>query len=107
MRDDRRLKGVRHQQLATTDLEERGPSGDVLQATRADTASPLSLCNPQLSVTDHRGGGEGVGVAATRAITGLRGGGGWGWRMTGSGGQDAGGDGSGGVREEMETVRMC
>lgn len=89
MRDDRKLKGARHRQLATTDLEEGGPSGDALQRTGADAASPLSLSNPQISVTDHRGGGEGVGVAAARAITGLGGGAGRG-RTAGSGGQAAG-----------------
>lgn len=62
-------------QLAATDLEERGPSGDALQRTRVDATSPLSLCCPQLSVADHGGGGEGVGVATTGAITGLSGGG--------------------------------
>lgn len=70
---------MKHGQLVT-DLEEGGPSGDVLQRTCVDTTSPLSLSNPQLSVTHHRSGGEGVGVAATGAITGLRGGavaGGW------------------------------
>lgn len=72
VRNGRKLKGVRLS--ATTDLEEGGPSGDVLQRTRVDAASPLSLWNPQVSVADHRGGGEG-GVGAARAITGLRGGG--------------------------------
>lgn len=65
---------MKHGQLVTTDLEEGRPSGDVLQRTCVDTASPLSLSNPQLSVTHHRSGGERVGVAATGAITGLRGG---------------------------------
>lgn len=58
--------------MATTDLEERGPSRDALVGAGVDAASPLSRCNPHLSVTDHRGGGEGVGVAAARAISGLR-----------------------------------
>lgn len=69
------IKGVRHEQLEVTDLEERGASGDVLQRASVDAASPVSLCNSQLSVAHHRGGGEGVGVADTGAITGLRGGG--------------------------------
>ena len=59
---------MRHRQLATTNLEEGGPSGDALQGARVDTASPLSLYNPQVFATGHRGGGEGAGVA----ITGLR-----------------------------------
>lgn len=63
---------VGRRQLVTTDLEEGGPSGDALQGTCIDAASPLSLSNPQLSVTHHRSGGEGVGVATTGAITGLR-----------------------------------
>lgn len=64
---------MRRRQLATTDLEEGGPPGDAPLRTR--TASPLSLWNPEVSVAGHRGGGEGVGVATARAITGLRGGG--------------------------------
>ncbi len=105
MRDDRKLKGVRHRQLVTTDLKKGGPSGDGLQRTRADTACPLSLCNPQISVTDHRGGGEGVSIATSRAISGLRGGASRG-RTAGSGGREPGEDENGGVREEMERVKM-
>lgn len=93
-----------------TDLEERGASGDVLQRASVDAASPVSLCNSQLSVAHHRGGGEGVGVADTGAITGLRGGGIGGG---GGGGQDAGmgmemrrdGESEDGVKDETVTKR--
>lgn len=56
---------------AVTDLKEGGSPGDApLQAWVG--APTLHLSNPQLSVTYHRGGGEGH-VATAGAITGLRG----------------------------------
>lgn len=62
--------------MTVTDLEERGSSGDALQRLSLDATSPFSLRDTQLSVTHHGGGGEGVGVATTGTIAGLRGGGG-------------------------------
>lgn len=65
------------QQWAAADLKQGRTSGDVLQCARGGAASP------QLSVSHHRGGGEGVGVTGARAVTRL--------------GRSAGGDG--GVRQ--------
>lgn len=64
------------EQRAAADLKQGRTSGDALQCARGGAASP------QLSVSHHRGGGEGVGVTGARAVTrlgrgsgGLRGGG--------------------------------
>lgn len=101
---------MRHEQLEVTDLEERGASGDALQRASVDAASPVSLCNSQLSVAHHRGGREGVGVADTGAITGLRGGGIGGG---GGGGQEVrmgmgmrrDGESEDGVKDETESQK--
>lgn len=53
------------QQWAAADLKQRRTSGDVLQCARGGATSP------QLSVSHHRGGGEGVGVTGARAVTRL------------------------------------
>lgn len=49
-------------QMTAADLKQGRTSGDVLQCARGGA---------QLSVSHHRGGGEGVGVTGARAITRL------------------------------------
>lgn len=56
---------------AVTDLKEGGSPGNAPLQARA-RAPTLHLSNPQLSVTHHRGGGEGH-VATIGAIAGLGG----------------------------------
>lgn len=63
------------QQWVAADLKQGRTSGDVLQCARGGAASP------QLSVSHHWGGGEGVGVTGARAVTCLG---------TGAGGGDGG-----------------